>query len=138
MKILVISSNLIGDTILSTCAVNHFVKLYPNSKFTFIAGPTSGQIYKNFSQKDKIFIIKKKKFNLHWLDIYRCSISDKWDIIIDFRSSIISYFVPSSMNFGPVCLYTFCSTTRHYFSTFAIFLAKILPLRGSRSLKCSK
>ena len=99
MKILVISSNLIGDTILSTCVINYFVKLYPNSKFTFIAGPTSGQIYKNFSQKDKIFIIKKKKFNLHWLDIYRCSISDKWDIIIDFRSSIISYFVPNKKKY---------------------------------------
>ena len=99
MKILVISSNLIGDTILSTCVIKHFLSLYPNSKFTFIVGPTSGQIYKNFLQKDKIFIIKKKKFNLHWLDIYKCCISNRWDIIIDLRSSLISYFVPSKKSY---------------------------------------
>jgi ADP-heptose:LPS heptosyltransferase len=41
VKILVISSNLIGDTILSTGVVDHFLKNNPNAQFTFIIGPTA-------------------------------------------------------------------------------------------------
>ena len=48
MKILVISSNLIGDTILSTGVIEEFSKNNPNAKFTFLIGPTSGQIYEHF------------------------------------------------------------------------------------------
>ena len=93
MKILVISSNLIGDAILSTCVVEHFAKIYPKGKFTFLIGPSAGQIYKNFPATEKIILIKKKKFNFHWLYMYWLCLNKKWDVIIDFRSSLISYFL---------------------------------------------
>ena len=91
MKILVISSNLIGDTVLSTGVVERFLEIYPKSKFTFVVGPTASQIYQHFPELDKIIIIKKKKFNLHWLDMYLKNKHIKWDIVIDLRSSLISY-----------------------------------------------
>ena len=93
MKILVISSNLIGDTILSTGIVDHFLKNNPNSRFTFIIGPTAGQIYQNFPNLEKIILIKKEKFNIHWLKIYLHSWNIKWDIIVDLRSSFLSYLL---------------------------------------------
>ena len=61
MKILIISSNLIGDTILSTCVIQYFAKLHPKAKFTFLIGPSAGQIYEHFPNKEKIVLIKKKK-----------------------------------------------------------------------------
>jgi len=93
VKILVISSNLIGDTILSTGIVDHFLKNNPNSQFTFIIGPTAGQIYQNFPNLEKIILIKKEKFNTHWLKIYLHSWNIKWDIIVDLRSSFLSYLL---------------------------------------------
>ena len=93
MKILVISSNLIGDTILSTGIVDHFLKNNPDSRFTFIIGPTAGQIYQNFPNLEKIILIKKEKFNTHWLKIYLHSWNIKWDIIVDLRSSFLSYLL---------------------------------------------
>ncbi len=93
MKILVISSNLIGDTVLSTGVIEHFFKKHPNSKFTFLIGPTSAQIYENFPGMEKTIIIEKKKFNFHWINIYLASRKEKWDLVIDLRSSIISYFL---------------------------------------------
>lgn len=93
MKILIISSNLIGDTILSTGVVNYFYEKYPQGKFTFLIGPSAGQIYKNFPAKEKIILVKKKRFNLHWLDMYIKVSRISWDIVIDFRSSLISYFL---------------------------------------------
>ena len=93
MKILIISSNLIGDTILSTGVVNYFHEKYPHAKFTFLVGPSAGQIYNNFPAKEKIILVKKQKFNLHWLAMYSKVYKINWDIVIDFRSSFISYFL---------------------------------------------
>ena len=99
MKILVISSNLIGDTILSTCITEYFYKKYPEAKFTFVVGHTAGQIYAHFPAKEDILLVKKRKYNLHWLDIYRLCKNIKWEIVIDFRSSIISNFLSKNKKY---------------------------------------
>ena len=99
MKILIISSNLIGDTILSTGVIDHFYKNHSNAKFTFLIGPTASQIYANFPALEKIIEIKKKKFNLHWLDMYLKNYKTKWDIVVDFRSSLLSYILKSKKKY---------------------------------------
>lgn len=99
MKILVISSNLIGDNILSSGVLQHFLKDYSNPEFTIITGPTSYQLYDHFPNLDKRIIIQKKKYNLHWFEILNYCLFKKWDIIVDFRSSLISYFFLRSKKF---------------------------------------
>ena len=99
MKILVISSNLIGDTILSTGVIGHFLNLYPKSQFTFVVGPTSSQIYQHFPALENIIIIKKRKFNLHWLEIFLKNRNIKWDIVIDLRSSLLPYLFNSKKKY---------------------------------------
>ena len=93
MKILVISSNLIGDTILSSGVINHLSKQNPNAKFTFIIGPSAEPIFKNFKPVEKMIIVAKQKYNLHWIKIFFSCFGTNWDVIIDFRSSVISYFL---------------------------------------------
>ncbi len=93
MKILVISSNLIGDNILSSGVLQHFLKTYSNTKFTLITGPTAYQLYEHFPNLEQKIIIKKKKYNLHWFIILQKCLFKKWDIVIDFRSSLLSYFL---------------------------------------------
>ena len=99
MKILVISSNLIGDTILSSGVIRYLNKKYPEAKFTFIIGPSAEPIFKNFQSVEKLITIVKKKYNLHWLEIINNCYGKRWDIIIDFRSSLISYFLKHNKKF---------------------------------------
>ena len=99
MNILVISSNLIGDSILSTGIIKYFVDKNPNSKLTIVVGPSAAQIYNNFPNLNKILIVNKKRFELHWLKIWKNCFFLKWDIIIDFRSSLISYFLFKEKSF---------------------------------------
>ncbi len=61
MKILVISSNLIGDTILSTGVIKYFSNKNPEAKFTFVIGPSAKSIFKNFKSVENIITISKKK-----------------------------------------------------------------------------
>ena len=91
MNILIISSNLIGDSILSSGIIKYFIDQNVNSKLTIVVGPSAAQVYKNFPKVSSFIIIKKKKFALHWFNIWKKCILTKWDIIIDFRSSLISY-----------------------------------------------
>ena len=93
MNILVISSNLIGDSILSTGIIKDFIDRYPNSKLTVIVGPSSKQVYVNFPNLNQLITIKKQKYELHWLEIWKKCFFVKWDIIIDFRSSLIGYLL---------------------------------------------
>ncbi len=99
MKILVISSNLIGDTILSTGVIKYFINKNPEAKFTFVIGPSAKSIFKNFKSVENIITISKKKYNMHWLDIISNCYGKKWDIIIDFRSSLLSYFLKHKKKF---------------------------------------
>ena len=93
MNILIISSNLIGDSILSTGIIKYFIGRHPNSKLTIIVGPSAAQVYKNFPNLNKLIIINKQKYELHWFEIWKKCFFSKWGIIIDFRSSLISYFL---------------------------------------------
>ncbi len=99
MKILVISSNLIGDTILSTGVIKYFSNQNPEAKFTFVIGPSAKSIFKNFKSLENIITVSKKKYNIHWLDIISNCYGKKWDIIIDFRSSLLSYFLKHKKKF---------------------------------------
>ena len=59
MKILFICSNLIGDTILSSGVINHFVTQNKDAKLTFIVGPTAAPLLKNYKNIENIIVFKK-------------------------------------------------------------------------------
>ena len=93
MKILFLSSNLIGDSILSTGILEYIIKTNKNSKVTVITGLKASQIFNNFPQVEKVIKIKKRKFNLHWVDLWLKIFKYKWDLVIDLRSSLLSYLL---------------------------------------------
>ena len=99
MKILFICSNLIGDTILSSGAINHIINQNQEAKLTFVVGPTAAPLLKNYKNIENIIIFKKRKLNLHWLDIFQKTCSIKWDIIVDFRSSALSLLLKNNKKY---------------------------------------
>ncbi|MBT3903086.1 MAG: glycosyltransferase family 9 protein [Pelagibacteraceae bacterium] len=99
MKILFICSNLIGDTILSSGAIKYFIDQNKEAKLTFVVGPTAAPLLKNYNNIENIIIFKKRKFNLHWFDIFQKTYNVKWDIVVDFRSSVISYLLRNNKKY---------------------------------------
>ena len=99
MKILFICSNLIGDTILSSGAIKYFIDQNKEAKLTFVVGPTAAPLLKNYNNIENIKIFKKRKFNLHWFDIFQKTYNVKWDIVVDFRSSVISYLLRNNKKY---------------------------------------
>ena len=99
MKILFICSNLIGDTILSSGAISHIIHQNKEAKLTFVVGPTAAPLLKNYKNIEDIIIFKKKKFNLHWLNIFKKTYRTKWNIIVDFRSSALSLLLKNNKKY---------------------------------------
>ena len=64
MKILIICSNLIGDTVLSTGVISYLQKKYPYASFTFVIGPNAQPLLKNFRNLfEKIYFVEFHNIN---------------------------------------------------------------------------
>ena len=62
MKILLISYNRIGDTILSTGLINYILREYENASFSIITSSIAASIYEDMPRLDKLIIVNKQKY----------------------------------------------------------------------------
>ena len=93
MKILLISYNRIGDTILATGLIRHLLEKYQNASFSIITSSIAKSIYQDMPRLDQLIIADKKKYSMHWFKIWNLSRKTSWDLVIDLRSSSLAYFV---------------------------------------------
>ena len=93
MKVLFITSTRIGDAVLSTSILSYLKNRFPHCSLYIATGKTAALLFKNFNNVKKIFILEKKFFKIHWLELWTRTFLNKWDIVIDLRSSAITYFL---------------------------------------------
>lgn len=99
MKILFITSSRIGDAVLSTGLLNHIVQTYPDAKITIGCGPLTVSLFEGVPGLERIIPIEKKTWNRHWLAFYKSVSSEKWDMVIDLRDSLVSRVVRAKKRF---------------------------------------
>ena len=80
MKILFIGPTRIGDTILSTSIINFYLQKYDDCSFSVITSPFAKD-YTNMPRLSGNFVVNKKRYGLHWLDIIKFSIFLKGGIL---------------------------------------------------------
>ena len=93
MNILFIGPTRIGDTILASSIINFLIDENNQSKFTIVTSPFSKDLYEKMPHLEKIIVINKKKYGLHWLNVWQSCIFKKWDLVVDLRSSITAYLL---------------------------------------------
>ena len=69
-NILVVSSNRLGDCILSSGLHRYFKKNEKNSKVTLVCGDIPSELFKYCNDVDKLIVLKKRKFALHWFFLW--------------------------------------------------------------------
>ena len=132
MKILFITSTRIGDAILSTSVLHYIKNKFPYSSLYIATGKTPASLFKNFGNIKKIFILKKKKFKIHWLELWWQTFFNKWDIIIDLRGSFISYLLFNEQKY----IYKSIKENIHRLDELALLMrTKYLPLPSIPILK---
>lgn len=93
-KLLFIGNTRLGDAVMSTGLLNDLCDYY-DAKATVVCGKVAAPVFDGCPIVNKVIKIKKKKYSLHWLDIWKEIRLTRWDIICDLRSTPIIWLVRS-------------------------------------------
>lgn len=95
MRILFVTSNRIGDAVLSTGLLDHLLRSYPDARFTIACGPVAEGLFLRMPRRDRTIVMEKQSHGRHWLPLWTATVGTVWDLVVDIRASAISYLVPT-------------------------------------------
>ena len=93
MRILFITSNRVGDAVLSTGLLDHLIRTYPGCAVTVVCGPAAEGVFARMPNRTRTIAIEKRPRGAHWLDVWRAVAGTRWDLVVDLRASALSYLV---------------------------------------------
>jgi len=97
---LFISSTRVGDAILSTGILNKAISDYPNIRITIACGPAAAPLFNNVPNLEKIIVLDKMLFSLHWLRLWFLCVGSYWDLVVDLRNAPVTYLLVSKKRRG--------------------------------------
>lgn len=95
MRILFITSNRIGDAVLSTGLLGHLVDSYPEARFTVACGPIAVPLFRAVPRLDRLIPLAKRSLARHWIGLWAACVGTRWDLVVDLRNSAVGRLVPS-------------------------------------------
>jgi ADP-heptose:LPS heptosyltransferase len=99
MRILFITATRIGDAVLSTGLLSHLIGLHPQARITIAAGPAAAPLFESVPGLERLIVLPKERFGLHWLRLWRQCVLRRWDIVLDLRRSAIGWLLPTRQRF---------------------------------------
>jgi len=95
MQILFISSNRIGDAVISTGLLDHLIRTYPACRITIACGRVAEGVFARMPNRERTIIMDKRPYHLHWLPLWRDVVGTVWDLVVDLRGSALAFLVPA-------------------------------------------
>lgn len=86
--VLIITSSLIGDVIMSTGVIAEIVRRHPGVRVTVVCSPATASLFRHMPTESEIIRLVKQKRGGHWLDLYLGLRRRRWIRIYDFRNSL--------------------------------------------------
>lgn len=93
MRILFITATRIGDAVLSTGLLDHLLRLHPAARFTVACGPAAEGVFSRMPRLDRTLIVRKLRFDGHWVRLWRDTVGQAWDLVVDLRGSALSFLL---------------------------------------------
>ena len=93
MRILFVTATRIGDAVLSTGLLSYVIERYPRSRLTIAAGPAAAPLFEAAPGLERLAIIEKRRWSLHWLPFYSAVATRRWDLVVDLRGSVLAYLL---------------------------------------------
>jgi heptosyltransferase-3 len=93
MKILFITSTRLGDGVISTGALDYFIKKYPEAEITVACGPLVAGIFEQAPHVTRVISLEKAPYSMHWHKLWMETSAIKWDIVVDLRNSLMSRLI---------------------------------------------
>jgi heptosyltransferase III len=102
MRVLFITATRIGDAVLSTGVLSHLVERYPAARFTIAAGPAAAPLFAAVPRLERLIVVAKRRWSLHWLALHAAVVGTRWDLVLDLRGSALPYLVRARRRLGEV------------------------------------
>jgi heptosyltransferase III len=95
MRILFITSNRLGDAVLSTGLLDHLIRIHDKARITVACGPVAEGVFARMPNLERIIVLDKLPYRLHWLPLWASVVTTQWDLVVDIRGSTIAWMVPT-------------------------------------------
>ncbi|MGH7104518.1 MAG: glycosyltransferase family 9 protein [Acetobacteraceae bacterium] len=93
MRILFVAPSRIGDAVLASGLIDHLLRHHPDARFTLVAGPISAEVFARMPNLERLIVMEKHRYDLHWLRLWAMSVGTRWDLVVDIRSSGLAWFL---------------------------------------------
>lgn len=100
MKLLFVTSTRVGDAILSTGLLDHMIRQNPGVRITIACGPAAAPLFEGVPGLDRIIVLDKMLFSLHWARLWILCGFRFWDAVIDLRNAPVTYLFPRRKRYG--------------------------------------
>ncbi|HEY8874539.1 MAG TPA: glycosyltransferase family 9 protein, partial [Stellaceae bacterium] len=93
MRILFVTATRIGDAVLSTGLLSHVVKCFPGARLTIAAGPVAAPLFEAVPGLERVLVVTKQRWGLHWLVLHARAARQRWDLVVDLRGSALAWLL---------------------------------------------
>ena len=94
-KVLFVTSNRIGDCVISSGIIREIGRTLPGARITVAVGRPPAPLFRAAPGVERVIILDKKKAAGHWLDLWKQVVGTRWDLVIDIRGSALAWLVPT-------------------------------------------
>jgi len=95
MRILFVTSNRLGDAVLSSGLLDHLIRTYPAARFTVVCGPVAEGVFARMPNRERTVVLHKLSWGRHWLPLWLQTVTRLWDLVVDIRGTALSWLVPT-------------------------------------------
>ncbi|RUT26590.1 heptosyltransferase [Asaia sp. W19] len=94
-RILFITANRLGDAVISSGVLAELMRRHPRARITVACGPVAASYFEPCPAVERVIVVDKKPFDLHWAGLWWTCARRFWDLVIDLRGSGVSFFLPA-------------------------------------------
>jgi len=87
MRLLFITATRVGDAILSTGLLQHLLERHPDARVTVVCGPAAASLFDAVPGLERLIVLEKMQFSLHWLEMWTACAPRLWDVVVDLRNA---------------------------------------------------
>ena len=94
-KALFVSSNRIGDCVISSGVIREIARQLPGVQITVACGRPPAPFFRSAPNVERVITLDKKKAAGHWVDLWKQVRGTKWDLVVDIRGSALAWLIPA-------------------------------------------
>ena len=94
-KVLFVTSNRIGDCVISSGVIREIARQIPGAAITVACGRPPAPFFRSAPQVERVIVLDKKKAAGHWFGLWKQVVGTRWDLVIDIRGSALAWLIPA-------------------------------------------